>query len=70
MTNCKTCKHWDINSSVSKDVGSGFGLCRRVSFDRDHDDSKELATAICYGEGIEGQLITKPDFACILGEVI
>lgn len=62
MTLCKDCKFWDTTVFVLKDLeyNEGWGEC--VCEDEKFD-------SICYMESINGELLTREDFACICGEL-
>ena len=68
---CGVCKHWDTEGYVARDCNpnnDGWGMCRKHSHERGEDVTNELADAICYGEGIEGELLTRRNFACVCGD--
>jgi len=48
-----------------------WGVCNYASRERrplvDYSDPTVLADAICYSEGIEGELITNVRFGCVAG---
>ena len=69
MSKCKDCKYWNTTSCFLSDVCGDFGYCEKHSPERGDDTKDNLAIAMCYGEGIEGEFLTKPEFGCVEFEV-
>jgi hypothetical protein len=62
MPCCSNCKHWIDNSYVLQGYSEDYKVCNIA----DEDKSKGMIDAICSGEGIRGELITRNDFGCVL----
>lgn len=63
---CSTCKNW-VNENYWFLQGYGdthkmYKMCIVAT----KDDSEGYMDAICAGEGIGGELITREDFGCVL----
>ena len=58
MGNCHECKFWEADVIYTENYPDGWGLC--VGDER--PESK--MAAICYDEGIGGELLTHKDFGC------
>lgn len=59
---CSSCKHWVDNHYVSEGYSDRHKMCNIAN----EDNSDGLMDAICSGEGIGGELITRDDFGCVL----
>ena len=59
---CENCKHWTSNKYVLQGYSSEYKYCSIAT----EEDSDGFMDAICSGEGITGELITRKDFGCIL----
>jgi hypothetical protein len=59
---CSTCKHWVDNYYVLQEYSDRHKMCNVAT----EDDSGSFMDAICSGEGIGGELITRDDFGCVL----
>jgi hypothetical protein len=59
---CSTCKHWVDNYYVLQGYSDRHKMCNVAT----EDDSGGFMDAICSGEGIGGELITRDDFGCVL----
>jgi hypothetical protein len=62
MPSCSTCKHWTDNFYILQGYSKDYKMCNIA----DEDRSNGMIDAICLGEGIGGELITRNDFGCIL----
>jgi len=62
MPSCSTCKHWIDNFYVLEGYPENYKICNIA----DEDKSNGMIDAICSGEGIGGELITRNDFGCVL----
>lgn len=62
MPRCSTCKHWVDNLYVLQGYSNDYRMCNIA----DEDESNGMIDAICSGEGIGGELITRNDFGCVL----
>jgi len=74
MNRCKTCKHWrGIESWVfgkdkREEDARGRRMCHAVSNQRKPERPGQLAAAVCLDEGIDGELLTAPEFGCVMWE--
>ena len=64
MLRCETCKYWDANPEVEGGA-DGYGACGHVTDSPAHDKvCLSVGCSCCCGYGPE--LLTKPDFGCVL----
>lgn len=73
MPSCRTCKNWrpdDYRAIEWSRSGVSWGLCTALT---SADDTAgvapaRIAEAACYGEGIGGDFLSRPEFFCALHE--
>jgi hypothetical protein len=60
---CANCAHWTKAHWAHRQVEDGAAICALLS----QRDTPEvwLAQAACFSEGINGELMTKPNFGCV-----
>ena len=59
---CFSCKHWVDNYYLLRGYSDRHKICNIANL----DDSGGFIDAICFGEGIGGEFITRDDFWCVL----
>ena len=59
---CLNCKNWIYNKYVLQGYDKKYKMCNIAS----ETKSNGMMNAICSSEGIDGELITREDFGCIL----
>ena len=74
MGNCRDCKHWDKQALVGRHSGygqklRGYGMCSVIIDDYGNNDIHDTAF-VMGGDYADtaGELLTKPDFGCVLWE--
>jgi hypothetical protein len=68
VMNCKDCRHWEKDDHMIKNLNlpvEDTAFCSLHSLDGAADIKNVLALAICFSEGIDGELITRGDFGCV-----
>ncbi len=65
---CKNCKHWDMVDFIANDLKlpkDDTGQCQVHSPDWRKGYNDNVAMAICYGSGTDGEFITRGEFGCV-----
>ena len=67
MRNCRTCIYWSTSDiKMLSAFSNNHGYCEKS----EAIDKTDMMIATCMSEGIEGELITRDDFGCVMHEAI